>query len=91
MFAKFAWLEQQDIEPGIVRTGAFLQVEFMIKDSHKYAATQGWGWARWRGANLTPYGKDANFANECVSCHRPVANDDYVFTLNIRATNGGKP
>lgn len=92
VFAKVAWLEQQqDSEPGIIRSGAFYQVEFMIKDSHKYPATQGWGWARWRGANLTPYGKDANFVNECVSCHKPVAKTDHVFTFPIRVTEAGKP
>ena len=91
-FAKVAWLAQeQDSEPGLVRSGAFYQVEFMIKDSHKYTATQGWGWARWRGANLAPYGKDANFASECVSCHKPVAYADYVFTFPIRVNEAQKP
>ena len=48
-FAKVAWFERDDGQ-GQVRPGAFFQVEFMIRDSRKYAATKGWGWARWRGA-----------------------------------------
>jgi hypothetical protein len=32
---------------------------------------------------LTPYGKDANFAEECVSCHLPVRQNDYVYTMPI--------
>jgi Cytochrome P460/Haem-binding domain len=74
-FAKVAWRQ----------TGAFFQVEFMIKDSRKYAATLGWGFARWRGVDLKPYGKDANFANECVGCHTPLRKSDFVYTLPIKA------
>jgi mono/diheme cytochrome c family protein len=81
-FAKVAWFQQPDGK-GIIRTGAFQQVEFMIRDSKKYASTKGWGWARWRGADLKPYGKTAAFTSECVSCHTPVRNSDYVFTLPI--------
>ena len=82
-FAKVAWFQLED-ENGLVRPGAFFQVEFMIRDSQKYAATLGWGWARWRGADLKPYGKDASFTNECVSCHLPLRNTNYVFTSPIR-------
>lgn len=82
-FAKVAWLEQVD-EKGSVRAGAFFQVEFMIRDAKKYAGTLGWGWGRWRGAELTPYGRDASFANECVGCHNPLAGTNYVFTMPIR-------
>jgi hypothetical protein len=82
-FAKVAWFEQAD-ERGLVRPGAFFQVEFMIRDAKKYAGTLGWGWARWRGAELAPYGKDASFTNECVGCHSPLAGTNYVFTMPIR-------
>jgi hypothetical protein len=56
----------------------------MIRDSQKYASTKNWGFARWRGADLAPYGKDANFAEECVGCHSPVRDSDYVFTTPFR-------
>jgi Haem-binding domain/Cytochrome P460 len=82
-FAKIAWFARDDGR-GHVHTGAFFQVEFMIKDSKKYASTKGWGWARWRGAGLTPYGKDAGFSAECVGCHAPLRNNDYVFTTPLR-------
>ena len=82
-FAKIAWLEQID-DKGAIKPGAFFQVEFMIRDRKKYASTLGWGWARWRGADLTPYGKDANFVNECTGCHAPLGETDYVFTEPIR-------
>ena len=82
-FAKIAWFEQPDAD-GRVKTGAFFQVEFMFRDSKKYAATKGWGWARWRGADLKPYGKDANFTAECVGCHAPLETTNYVFTQPLR-------
>jgi len=82
-FAKVAWLQEPD-QDGMVQTGAFYQVEFMIRDSKKYAHTLGWGWARWRGTGLKPYGKDKNFTRECVGCHRPLSRTDHVFTEPIR-------
>ena len=81
-FAKVAWLEQAD-ENGAIKPGKFFQVEFMVRDSRKYAATLGWGFGRWRGTDLKPYGKDATFAKECVGCHRPLTKTNYVFTMTI--------
>jgi hypothetical protein len=60
--------------------GKFVHAEFMIKDSAQYAATGGWGFARWVGTEQKPYGKDASFASECFGCHQPVKANDYVFT-----------
>jgi Cytochrome P460 len=70
-------------EHGFVRSGSFFQVEFMIRDSRKYADTLGWGWARWRGADLKLYGKGADFTGECVGCHTPLSRTDHVFTEPI--------
>jgi hypothetical protein len=78
-FAKVTWFQQVD-EKGFVRAGAFQQVELMVKDAHKYASTEGWGFGRWRGTELKPYGKDSAFVNECTGCHAPVRNSDYVYT-----------
>ena len=58
----------------------FVHAEFMIKDSKKYTATGGWGFARWLGDEQKPYGKDAGFVQECFACHIPVKSNDYVFT-----------
>ncbi len=83
-FAKIAW--QQDAEPdGLVRPGKFIQVELMAKDAELYRDTQGWGWGRWRGTKLKPYGSSAHFQDECTGCHQPMRGDDYVYTLPISA------
>lgn len=79
-FAKIAW-QQKTGEDGLVYPGAFVQVELMVKDAEKYKKTEGWGWGRWRGVDLKPYGKDAGFVQECTSCHLPVKGNDYVYSL----------
>lgn len=83
-FAKIMWKDStHDRWPAATVPADFVQVEFMIKDAKKYAATGGWGFARWRGADLTPYGKDASFVQECFGCHTPVKDRDYVFTRPV--------
>ena len=57
----------------------------MLKDAQRYKHTDGWGWGRWRGLDLKPYGKDARFVTECTSCHLPVRGNDHVYTLPITA------
>jgi hypothetical protein len=86
-FAKIAWDQQSD-DQGQVRPGEFKQVEFMLKDANKYASTGGWGFGRWKTMDLAPYGKTAAFATECISCHRPLHDNDFVFTLPIKSPPG---
>jgi hypothetical protein len=88
-FAKVAWKQLADTA-GNVRPGEFLQVEFMIRDSKQYADTKGWGWARWKGMDLVPYGKNALFTTECISCHRPMKDNDFVFTMPLQLKTGMK-
>jgi hypothetical protein len=94
-FAKVAWFARDDGN-GSVLPGAFFQVEFMIRDNQKYAQTKGWGWARWRGRELTPYGKNERFSSECIGCHLPLRATDYVYTVPLpingpAALSGGLP
>ncbi|MBN9296003.1 MAG: heme-binding domain-containing protein [Filimonas sp.] len=83
IMAKVAW-DQLLQENGEITTGAFRQVEYMIKDEVKYASTAGWGWARFKTPKMVPYGKTAAFTTECVSCHRPMKDNDFVFTSPIQ-------
>ncbi len=84
VFAKVTWAQAAPDEKGVVKTGKFVQTELMIKDSQKYASTDGWGWGRWRGDDLKPYGKDAAFQNECTGCHEPVRKNDFVYTMPFK-------
>ena len=85
ILAKVAWkAEKHPSFPVATEPGAFVQVEFMVKDAKKYKETGGWGFARFVGNELKPYGKDASFVAECFGCHVPVANNDYLFTKIVK-------
>ena len=83
-FAKIAW-QQAAGEDGLIYPAKFAQVEFMVKDAALYRKTDGWGWGRWRGLELKPYGTDSRFVTECSACHEPVRGNDFVYTLPITA------
>ena len=84
ILGKLVWKESKDEhwEPAIV-PDQFVHAEFMIKDPVKYASTGGWGYARWLGKDQKPYGENADFAQECVACHTPVKDQDWVFTKPV--------
>lgn len=81
-FAKITWQALDDGHGHIV-PGKFVQVEFMEKHRVEYAGTGGWGFARFRGEDLKPYGEDPHFDNECLGCHEPVRDNDYVYSLPL--------
>jgi hypothetical protein len=85
IMAKVAWKEKEHENfPGAFVPADFVQVEFIVKNKAKYPDTGGWGFARWVGLKLKPYGQDAHFVNECFACHTPMAANDYVFTRPAR-------
>jgi hypothetical protein len=85
VLAKVAWkAEKHHSFPIAIVPGAFAQVEFMVKDAKKYKNTGGWGFARFVGSELKPYGKDSGFVSECFGCHTPVAKNDYLFTKLVK-------
>jgi hypothetical protein len=51
-------------------------VQFMVKDSKKYASTGGWGFAQFNDGKPS----DAAVLGTCFPCHKPAAARDYVFT-----------
>ena len=85
VLGKLVWKDKTDPDwPTATVPGDFVHAEFMVKDSKKYASTGGWGFARWVGTGLKPYGDDENFAQECFACHLPVMYNDYVFTRSAQ-------
>ncbi len=56
--------------------GPATNVQFMVKDSKKYATTGGWGFGQFED------GKPGNEAapQTCFSCHEPAKGHDFVFT-----------
>lgn len=78
VLAKLAWkrVPSPDFAPASI-PGVATTVQFMVKDSKKYAATGGWGFGRFVN------GKAADEAQHrtCFACHQARAKaHDYVFT-----------
>ena len=83
IIARLAWTYVPSEENNKIfgRTQSFVagsptNVQFMVKDSKKYAATGGWGFAQFKD------GEPASAAVErtCYACHQPVEVRDFVFT-----------
>ena len=51
-------------------------VQFMVKDSKKYASTGGWGFAHFDNGKSA----DDKFLSSCFGCHQAVKDRDLVFT-----------
>jgi hypothetical protein len=60
--------------------GSTLNVQFMVKDSKKYAETGGWGFADFTGEKAG----DKALHETCFPCHVPAKDHDYVFTRYAR-------
>jgi hypothetical protein len=56
--------------------GSAVNVQFMVKDSKKYAATGGWGFADFKDGKPG----DEALHQTCWPCHQPAKNRDFVFT-----------
>jgi len=51
-------------------------VQFMVKDSKKYASTGGWGFAHFNDGKPA----DEAFMQSCFPCHQKIESRDFVFT-----------
>src|SRR5277367_3412181 len=56
--------------------GAPINVQFMVKDSIKYAATGGWGFAQFKDGKAD----GTALLKTCFPCHQPAKAQDLVFT-----------
>ncbi|MGA8144656.1 MAG: cytochrome P460 family protein [Candidatus Acidiferrales bacterium] len=83
IIARLAWKHVPSAENNKVfgRVQSFIagpatNVQFMVKDSKKYATTGGWGFAQFKD------GKPADEAvhKTCFPCHEPAKEHDFVFT-----------
>jgi hypothetical protein len=89
--AKIHWLPRtQEREPGQPRVpGALHDVDFMVKDSKRFADSGGWGWAEFeydpvsgtlRPGNLADKPPQDHDAKCGFACHTIAKDRDYVFT-----------
>ncbi|MGE5247917.1 MAG: cytochrome P460 family protein [Verrucomicrobiota bacterium] len=78
ILAKLAWKRVPSPEfPKTFIPGVAPRIEFMVKDSKKYASTGGWGFGRFIDGKPA----DAKVHATCFPCHQAnVKNHDFVFT-----------
>jgi hypothetical protein len=81
--------KQNQFFPDTTGPGTLLNVDFMEKDSKRFADSAGWGWAAFEydaesdtfkpatTASNPPQGNDAKCG---LGCHTIAKNRDYVFT-----------
>lgn len=55
-------------------------VQFMVKDTKRYPATGGWGFAQFDDGKPA----DENVMKACFPCHQVIADRDFVFTHYAR-------
>jgi len=56
--------------------GSAVNMQVMVKDSKKYAATGGWGFGDFKDGKPS----DEAMHKTCFACHEPIKDRDYVFT-----------
>src|SRR6202035_2335924 len=56
--------------------GSPVNMQVMVKDSKKYAAAGGWGFADFRDGKAS----DELVHKSCFACHQPAKDHDFVFT-----------
>jgi Cytochrome P460 len=60
--------------------GSLVNLQFMVKDSKKYAASGGWGFADFKDGKAG----DKALHETCFPCHAPAKDRDYVFARYAR-------
>jgi len=80
IIAKVVWEKLED-KDGNIRPGKLINIQYMVRDSHKYKETEGWGFARFDTSDLKPYGHLADF-KKCIACHQAVKGTGFVFDLS---------
>ena len=84
IIARLAWAYQssEENDRAFGRAQSFVAgppkngVQFMIKDSKKYASTGGWGFAQFNDGKAA----DEKAHSTCFTCHQAVSARDLVFT-----------
>lgn len=85
IIARLAWayLPSEENNKAFGRAQSFVAgppkngVQFMVKDSTKYASTGGWGYSQFDGGKPVT---DQAMLKSCFDCHQPFKDRDFVFT-----------
>jgi Cytochrome P460 len=84
IIARLAWefVSSEENDKAFGRSQSFVAgspkegIQFMVKDSSKYASTNGWGFAQFNDGKPV----DEAGLKACSPCHEPAKASDFVFT-----------
>ena len=74
----FEWLEMRD-NNGAYAEGPRRQVDVMVKDAKRFAATGGWGFQRFVKDSKTELAASPT-PQQCFACHEQLKKDDLVLS-----------
>ena len=79
---KVVWnsIEEQN---GDIVPGSLNSVQIMTKDDQKFPDSKGWGFAKFNGIHLKPYGDTKLFNATCFNCHKIASENGYVFNVPL--------
>lgn len=77
---KVVWDITEDTN-GNIGAASFNNVQMMTKDDKRFPDTKGWGFAKFDGLKLVPFGAKASFNTTCYNCHRLAGEYGYVFNV----------
>jgi hypothetical protein len=74
----FDWLQMTQNE-GMFLEGARRQIDVMVKDAQRFAATGGWGFERFAGDSRTELAATPS-RSQCFACHENLKKNDLVLS-----------
>jgi len=73
-----------DEKNGDVNPGSVNSVQIMTKDDKRFPDSKGWGFAKFNGIKLKPYGDTPLFNTTCFNCHKIASENGYVFNIPLQ-------
>lgn len=87
---KAVWNSIED-ESGNITPGSLNSIQIMTKNNAQFPESKGWGFAKFNGIQLKPYGHTPMFNSTCYNCHKIADNNDYIFNLPLENESGARP
>ncbi len=86
-FGKIAWRASPDeVFPNSLEPTSISRFQIMSRDSNRYAATQGWGYAIFNEDGSRVTGNDHSLAMACAACHEYASKRGFVFLGTMDAS-----
>lgn len=73
---------------GDIRPGSLNSIQIMTKDDQRFPDSKGWGFAKFNGYDLKPFGATPLFNTTCFNCHKIADKQDYLFNLPLENKDG---